>query len=263
MAASAILIRMSIKHNILLFVAMLAFMLCHPCSVQSQSKYTVSTDVLNVRTGSGTNAPVAGVLHLYDTVTVYSESDGWATILYDGDSCYVSMQYLTPNIIQNILPFDISDSKVQTILIVILVLIVLLYIFCAIQVQNDDMVVIQGWSDLIMLIVPWLLIAIMMPSLMFNEESVIKEYRFLYYALCAAGALMLLFSLIRTVIANSSSPILMILAVLMKLIIIPLIPLGLLYIGFKERDTIPQKLGVLKVFLIFGVIIGLLMSFDD
>lgn len=238
------------------------FLLFPSCAAFSQSKYTVSTSVLNVRADSSVNSPVVGTFSMYDTVVVSSVSDEWGRISYLGDSCFISMQYLKP-VTDNSLYEMLFGSCPSNVITMALLLVLFLYIFCVIQVHNDKMVVIKGWLDLILLIIPWILVAIMLPSLSFNEESVIMSYKALYIAITAVAALMLVVSLIKTIVANISSPVLMILAVLMKLVIIPLIPLGILYIGFKDRSTRKGKLESLKLLLVAGLLIGALMSFDD
>ena len=42
-----------------------------------------------------TDSEIIGSLSEGDTVTVYSEQDGWAEIVYEGTTAYVSAQYLS------------------------------------------------------------------------------------------------------------------------------------------------------------------------
>ena len=55
---------------------------------------TVTTDVLNVRSGAGTNYSVIGSLKNGTIVPVISESNGWSKINYNGKTGYVSSNYL-------------------------------------------------------------------------------------------------------------------------------------------------------------------------
>lgn len=58
--------------------------------------YTMtSIDNVNVRTDMSTDSEIIGSLSEGDTVTVYDIQDGWAQIVYEGTTAYVSAQYLS------------------------------------------------------------------------------------------------------------------------------------------------------------------------
>lgn len=65
----------------------------------SNGEMVVSSEVdsLNVRSDASNDSDenIIGALLPGDTVTVLSESDGWAEIEYDGESAYVSSEFLT------------------------------------------------------------------------------------------------------------------------------------------------------------------------
>lgn len=62
----------------------------------NEEGYTkTAIDNVNVRTGMSTDSEIIGSLSEGDTVTVYSEQDGWAEIVYEGTTAYVSAQYLS------------------------------------------------------------------------------------------------------------------------------------------------------------------------
>ena len=52
-------------------------------------------DNVNVRTDMSTDSEIIGSLSEGDTVTVYGVQDGWAEIVYEGTTAYVSAQYLS------------------------------------------------------------------------------------------------------------------------------------------------------------------------
>lgn len=251
------------QRNIRICIWLMAsiFLLCHPTTAHSQNRYTVTTDILNVRSESSTGAAVAGVLHRTDTVSVLSQSDGWGTILYNGDSCYVNMSYLS--MVREPSDFGKWIDEHLTFVYIVIALIVLLYIFCVIMVQGDNMVVIGGWIDLCFMVVPWLIIGLFLMSVMFSGEDNIETDKTMLIVGASISGLLLVISLVKTVVANLDSPLLIIPALLMKIIILPIIPLGLLAILFHDRSTRSGILGTLKAVLFVGLIVYGLMSFDD
>jgi predicted Zn-dependent protease len=70
----------------------------HKKSEQASSKgttYTVKVSKLNVRSApSATNSRIVGSLSSGQTVKVSSINNGWATIIYNGKTCYVKADYL-------------------------------------------------------------------------------------------------------------------------------------------------------------------------
>lgn len=56
--------------------------------------YGVTADVLNIRSGPGTNYSIVGQLYYGDAILVTSISNGWAKFLYKGVYRYVSDDYL-------------------------------------------------------------------------------------------------------------------------------------------------------------------------
>ena len=58
------------------------------------TKYIVTANVLNIRSGPGTGYAVVGSLFKNDIVKVKSISEGWAKFKYDGQWRYVSATYL-------------------------------------------------------------------------------------------------------------------------------------------------------------------------
>lgn len=61
----------------------------------SYPKQMKATATLNVRSGAGTNYDSVGTLYENDVVEVQNISDGWAQISYNGNTAYVSAQYLS------------------------------------------------------------------------------------------------------------------------------------------------------------------------
>ena len=59
--------------------------------------YTVNTKVLNVRKGAGTSYPVFATLSQNDEVNVLEIDNNWAKIVYNGETGYVSLDYLVNN----------------------------------------------------------------------------------------------------------------------------------------------------------------------
>lgn len=59
--------------------------------------YTVNTKVLNVRKGAGTSYPAFATLSQNDEVNVLEIDNNWAKIDYNGETGYVSLDYLVKN----------------------------------------------------------------------------------------------------------------------------------------------------------------------
>jgi len=227
----------------------------------AQTRYCVSAETLNIRASESVDSKVMGVLGAGDTVTVYSVSNNWGAIVLGTDTCYVNMSYLS--MVREPSAFGKWIDEHLTFVYIVIALIVLLYIFCVIMVQGDNMVVIGGWFDLFFMVVPWFVIGLFLMSVMFSGEDNIETDKTMLIVGASISGLLLVISLVKTVVANLDSPLLIIPALLMKIIILPIIPLGLLAILFHDRSTRSGILGTLKAVLFVGLIVYGLMSFDD
>lgn len=69
-------------------------------SSQVSKTKEVNTDVLNVRSGPGTNHSIVGKLKKGQKVDVLSEANGWSKINYNGKTSYISSSYLSNVITQ-------------------------------------------------------------------------------------------------------------------------------------------------------------------
>ena len=75
---------------------------------------TITTDYLNVRTGSGINYAVANVITRGTKVTMYEKSNGFCKINYGGKTGYVSEQYVKAGTAQDTNTNTDSTSSVVT-----------------------------------------------------------------------------------------------------------------------------------------------------
>lgn len=84
-----------IKRKLAIIGGTLVLSLCTAAPVFADSSATVTADSLNVRSGSSTDNSILGTLSGGTEVTVSElESNGWYKISYNGQSAYVSGNYL-------------------------------------------------------------------------------------------------------------------------------------------------------------------------
>jgi uncharacterized protein YgiM (DUF1202 family) len=65
-------------------------------TVQGGQQYTVNTNMLNVRSQPSVHSPILGLLRNGQIITVQSEQNGWAKISYNGQTAYVSKDFVSP-----------------------------------------------------------------------------------------------------------------------------------------------------------------------
>ena len=62
--------------------------------MKAQDVYKVTVQRLNIRATPSVNGRLMGSLHLGDKVTVEKIQNGWATISYNGKTCYINEKYI-------------------------------------------------------------------------------------------------------------------------------------------------------------------------
>ncbi|MBR6304600.1 MAG: SH3 domain-containing protein, partial [Paludibacteraceae bacterium] len=80
-----------LKRFIILFLLLLPLL---GNAVVGQTRYEVTANTLNVRSGPGTSYPIVYKLHRGDIVVVLEQSGQWATIRGTGGRYYVNHRYL-------------------------------------------------------------------------------------------------------------------------------------------------------------------------
>ena len=77
-----------------LFILILLYLPIVTATIAAQSRYVVTANTLNVRTGPGTYYSIAYKRHRGDTVVVWNQNGQWGTIQQNGARYYVSSRYL-------------------------------------------------------------------------------------------------------------------------------------------------------------------------
>ena len=87
---------MKIKMVVPSVAALSALMvMCCASSALAETKGTVNTNQINVRTSPSTDSDKVGILFQGDEINILSSSDGWYKIDYDSQEAYVFSDYIS------------------------------------------------------------------------------------------------------------------------------------------------------------------------
>lgn len=236
----------------------------------AQTRYYVTATTINICDNTATSGKIIGKFTQGESVEILSLNDGWGSVLLDNDTGYVSMQYLSfeapdstcvttaTTLTEN--QSELWTDKQKAVFWLCFAIAVGIYIFAIVRVQRGEMVVIKGWLDFGLLVFPWLVVIAHFWDA-FYGHMIFGKY--VLIALYIIAALCLLGSLALSVIANWGSPFNIIFSLIMKLVVIPIMAFGVFYFIFKILDENGISRKSIIVFLILGILIGGLMSFEE
>lgn len=227
------------------------------------ASYRCTATKLNIRDTADKSGRVIGQIAQNETVDILSVDGKWGSVLINGDTGYVSMDYMEP--------FETSSNQGENVekpwtdeqqakFWICVVIAVAIYAFAVVKVRQGEMVVIRGWLDFGLLVFPWLVVIAHFWDA-FYGHMIFGKY--VLIALYIIAALCLLGSLALSVIANWGSPFNIIFSLIMKLVVIPIMAFGVFYFIFKILDENGISRKSIIVFLILGILIGGLMSFEE
>ena len=244
---------------------LIGFLMTLFCQVQliAQSSYRCTASKLNIRDTADQSGKVIGKISQNDTVDIISLNDDWGMIILNGDTGYVSIKYM-----ESLQPVSKASRNVaepwtdkqKAVFWLCFAIAVGIYIFAIVRVRRGEMVVIKGWLDFGLLVFPWLVVIAHFWDA-FYGHMIFGKY--VLIALYIIAALCLLGSLALSVIANWGSPFNIIFSLIMKLVVIPIMAFGVFYFIFKILDENGISRKSIIVFLILGILIGGLMSFEE
>lgn len=239
-------------------------MLCIIASLAANAApYRCTASKLNIRDTADKSGRVIGQIAQNETVDILSVDGKWGSVLINGDTGYVSMDFMEP--LETSSDQEQSAEKPwtdaqQAIFWVCVVIAVAIYAFAVVKVRQGEMVVIRGWLDFGLLAFPWLALFVQLYDA-FWGGLLLGEY--VRIALFVIGGLCLLGSLALSVIANWGSPFYIIFSLLMKIIVIPIMAFGVFYLIYKLMDNAGLTRRSIIIFLVLGFLIGGLMSFEE
>ena len=229
----------------------------------SAENFRCAASKLNIRDSADKSGKVIGQLAQNETIDILSVDGEWGLVLINDDTGYVSMDYMEPletssNQEQRV-EKPLTDAQ-QAIFWVCVVIAVAIHAFAVIKVRQGKMVVIRGWLDFGLLLFPWFVVFI-------HFCDAVWEYMFfgkyVLIALYVIAGLCLIGSLALSVISNWGSPFYVIFSLIMKLVVIPIMAFGLFYLIFKIWENRGLSRKSVIIFLILGILIGGLMSFEE
>lgn len=225
--------------------------------------YRCIASKLNIRDTADKSGRVIGQIAQNETVDILSADGKWGSVLINGDTGYVSMDYMEP--------FETSSNQgesvekpwtdaQQAIFWICVVIAVAIYVFAVVKVRQGEMVVIRGWLDFALLMFPWLVVFLhlydaFLGGVIFGKYVIIALY--VIAGLCLIGSLAL------SVISNWGSPFYVIFSLIMKLVVIPIMAFGFFYLIFKIWENRGLSRKAVIIFLVLGILIGGLMSFEE
>lgn len=222
--------------------------------------YRCTASQLNIRNSADKSGKIIGHIAQNETVSVISVEGNWGTLLVNEDTGYVCMDYLENAQKDNYCENDENEpwtDKQKTIFWICFAFAIAIYVFAIVKVRQGELVVIRGWLDLGLLAFPW--ISLFLTLIGAHEFLGI----YLFVALWIAAGVCFIASLVLSVVANWGNLFYVIFSLIMKLVVIPIIGFGLFYVIGKLSDEKGLTLRSLKVFLIVGLLVGGLMSFDE
>ena len=249
-------------------VVLLLLVLCTvSASTVYADTYYVTASTLNVRDSAASSGSVVGKLAQNEAVEVLSTDEEWGMVLVNGDTGYVSMKYLSTEAPDSVSVTEGTSTnetasepwtdKQKAIFWLCFVIAVGIYIFAIVRVRRGEMVVIKGWLDLGLLSFPWIVVIFTL----LDGFEIFGVY--IMTALYILSGLCLIGSLVLSITANWGKPFSVVFSLVMKIIVIPIIGLGIFHLISKVLDKhgIDRK-GII-IFLILGILIGGLMSFEE
>lgn len=245
-------------------IRLLLLVICLSASaITFADSYRCTASQLNIRDTANKSGRIIGKLAQNETVDILSVDGKWGSVLINGDTGYVSMDYMEP--------FETSSNQgenvekpwtdeQQAIFWICVVIAVAIYAFAVVKVRQGEMVVIRGWLDFALLMFPWLVVFLhlydaFLGGMIFGKYVIIALY--VIAGLCLIGSLAL------SVIANWGSPFYVIFSLIMKLVVIPIMAFGFFYLIFKIWENRGLSRKAVIIFLVLGILIGGLMSFEE
>lgn len=245
-------------------IRLLLLVICLSASaITFADSYRCTASQLNIRDTANKSGRIIGKLAQNETVDILSVDGKWGSVLINGDTGYVSMDYMEP--------FETSSNQgenvekpwtdeQQAIFWICVVIAVAIYAFAVVKVRQGEMVVIRGWLDFALLMFPWLVVFLhlydaFLGGMIFGKYVIIALY--VIAGLCLIGSLAL------SVISNWGSPFYVIFSLIMKLVVIPIMAFGFFYLIFKIWENRGLSRKAVIIFLVLGILIGGLMSFEE
>ncbi len=224
--------------------------------------YRCTASHLNVRDTADKSGKVIGQIAQNENVDILSLDGEWGSMLMNGDTGYVNMSYmeLCSSSSEESQIDEPWTDKQKAIFWVCFAVAVGIYAFAVIKVRQGEMVVIRGWLDFGLLLFPWLVVFLHLydafwGGMIFGKYVIIALY--VIAGLCLIGSLAL------SVIANWGSPFYVVFSVIMKLVVIPIMAFGFFYLIFKIWENRGLSRKAVIIFLVLGILIGGLMSFEE
>ena len=238
--------------------------------ILAQTTYYVNASKLNIRDSAATSGRVIGSVSKGQDVEVFEVNNGWAAVLTNGDTGYISMKYLSDQnpdsqqVVENNSQVSSNDEpwtdKQKAIFWICFVIAVAIYAIAVFRVQRGEMVVIKGWIDFGLLVFPWLVVFLHISDAMF-EHMFFGKY--VLIALYIIAGICLIASLVLSVTSNRGNLFNIIFSLIMKLVVIPIMAFGVFYLLYKILNNTGLSRRSIILFAVLGILIGGLMSFDD
>lgn len=241
----------------------LAFLCVLAVNLVYAENYRCTATKLNIRKTMSASGNVIGQITRDETVEIQSIDGEWGMVLVNGDTGYVCMSYMeqmqTSSKEDGSIEKPWTDAQ-QAIFWVCVVIAVAVYAFAVVKVRQGELVVIRGWLDFGLLLFPWFVVFAHFCDAVW-EYSIFGKY--VLIALYVIAGLCLIGSLAISVISNWGSPFYVIFSLIMKLVVIPIMAFGLFYLIFKIWENRGLSRKSVIIFLVLGVLIGGLMSFEE
>jgi len=225
--------------------------------------YRCTATKLNIRETMSASGNVIGQITQNETIEIQSIDGEWGMVLLNGDTGYVCMSYMeqaqTSYEEKESMEKPWTDAQ-QAIFWVCVVIAVAIYAFAVVKVRQGELVVIRGWLDFGLLLFPWFVVFAHFCDAVW-AYSIFGKY--VLIALYVIAGLCLIGSLAISVISNWGSPFYVIFSLIMKLVVIPIMAFGLFYLIFKIWENRGLSRKSVIIFLILGILIGGLMSFEE
>lgn len=231
--------------------------------VASAEEYRCTATKLNIRNLADKSGKSVGQIEKNETIDILSVDGDWGAILFDGDTCYVSMKYLelvqTDSETSQTVDKPWTDKQ-KAIFWLCFVVAIGIYAFAIVKVQRGELVVIKGWLDFGLLVFPCVVVL----STIIGAEVILEIMgAYVFATLWIISGLCLIGSLALSVIANWGNPFYVIFSLIMKIIVIPFIALGIFYLISKIADDNGINRKSIIIFAVLGILIGGLMSFKN
>lgn len=250
-------IKSQVARFILLIIGLLAI------NSTNARPYRCTATKLNVRATADKSGKVLSQIAQNDTIDVLDIQNGWGMVTIEGDTGYVSMDYLEQ--VQLAAKESQKDGepwtdKQKAVFWFSFAIGFVFYAYAIFQVRSGVLVVIRGWLDFALLASPWFVVFIHLYDILF-DHLIFGKY--VLIALYIIAGLCLIASFALSVWSNLGNPFNIVISLVMKIIVIPIMAFGIFYLIFKILGKTGIDRRSIIIFGILGVLVGGLMSFDE